>query len=607
MVYHYVHIHQWRGQINEKEIDMGFLKNVSVRIKLLILTVPLAIALIVACVVIGVEMNSVEEEVSNVYYDILYDVNSKLINGDRDLYQAVFAATQYYDIANGYSDAPEDLIPGYLETNLNDYEENCAQVLERVEGAMQAAQQNAELLNGIKAESGNTFASAEATFQKNFSEWRGYYDLKSGTGSWDAFINGFNASRDMISDMQDITEAWAVEEHDALQKEIATKITVLAVIFGILIVLLIFIALLIIRGIRAGVASATESLKELASGNLAVDLPDDAMLGKDEIGQMQLATSMLTRKLRDIMGRSNAMAREVSTAGSELASSSDQASQASGQVTIAVDEISQGAVSQAESVESAAGNTNDIGTDIEVIAGNVEQLDSYAESMKITCDEAMEALNKLLAQSHEVQESVRNIGETIDSTNESAKDIHSFVAAITSIASQTNLLSLNASIEAARAGEAGRGFAVVAEEIAALAEQSNQSAQEIGRIVDQLLQDASASVDVMARLNESFESQSVQMETTRDNMESMAQGVISVAESAEAIAAKIEGLTGAKDTLVGIVSDLSAISEENAASTEETNASMQELNATFSIINDSAGNLQELAKELQDIISYFRS
>ena len=586
---------------------MGFLKNISVRIKLLILTVPLAIALIVACVVIAVEMNSVEEEVTAVYYDILYDVNSKLINGDRDLYQAVLAATQYYDISNGFSDAPEDLIPGYLETNLNDYEENCAQVLERVDGAFQSAQKNAELLNGIKAEDGNTFTTAEAEFQKKFSEWRGVYDLKSNTGSWDAFVNDFNASRDMISDMQDITEAWAIKEHEALQKEITQKIVVLAIIFGVLIVVLIAIAILIIKGIRTGVASATENLNELASGNLSFDLPDDALLGSDEIGQMQLATSMLTRKLRDIMGRSNAMAREVSSAGNELACSSDQATQASGQVTIAVDEISQGAVSQAESVEHAAGNTNDIGNDIEIIAGNVEQLDSYAESMKINCDEAMDALNKLLAQSRDVQDSVRAIGQTIDSTNGSAKDIHSFVAAITAIASQTNLLSLNASIEAARAGEAGRGFAVVAEEIAALAEQSNQSAQEIGRIVDQLLQDASASVDVMARLNESFESQSVQMEATRDNMEAMAQGVVSVAESADAIASKIEGLTGAKDTLVGIVSDLSAISEENAASTEETNASMQELNATFSIINDSASNLQELAKELQDIISYFKS
>ncbi len=586
---------------------MGFLKNLSVRIKLLLITVPLAIALIVSSVVMAVELNSTEEEVAEVFYDILYTANNSLVSADRDFYQAIYAATQYYDLSNGYSDAPEASVPEYLKTNLEDYEKNCTQVLGNLEAAMEAAKKNDKLFNQLKSESGHTFATAEDEFVKDFNAWKGLYDLESGNGNWNAYIEEFRQARELIDEMQGITEEWAAEEHKDIQNEIRIKIIGLAVIFGVLIIVLICIAIMVIKGIRRGVQSATDSLNELAAGNLAVELPDESVLGRDEIGQMQKATGLLTQKLRDIMSRSNEMARDLSSAGSDLASSSDQASQASGQVTIAVDEISQGAVSQAESVEHAAGNTNDIGNDIEVIAGNVEQLDSYAESMKITCDEAMDALNKLLSQSREVQESVHNIGETINSTNESAKDIHSFVAAITSIASQTNLLSLNASIEAARAGEAGRGFAVVAEEIAALAEQSNQSAQEIGRIVDQLLQDASASVDVMARLNESFESQSVQMEATRDNMESMAQGVVSVAESAEAIAAKIEGLTGAKDTLVGIVSDLSAISEENAASTEETNASMQELNATFSIISDSAGNLQELAKELQDIISYFRS
>ena len=328
-------------------------------------------------------------------------------------------------------------------------------------------------------------------------------------------------------------------------------------------------------------------------------------LSKDEIGQMQSATNMLAVKLKEIMSRSNEMARSLTSAGEELASSSDQASQASGQVTLAVDEISQGAVSQATSVENAAGNTNDIGNDIEVIASNVEQLDTFAGEMKATCNEAMDALEKLVEQTRELRGSVKNIDDTIRSTNESANGIHEFVNAITSIASQTNLLSLNASIEAARAGEAGRGFAVVAGEIAQLAEQSNQSAQEIGHIVEKLLHDAAESVDVMAKLNESFESQTEQMRTTRSNMESMASGVENVAESAQAIAEKIEGLTGAKDTLVGIVSDLSAISEENAASTQETNASMQELNATFTVITQSANELQGLAKELEEIISYF--
>ena len=570
---------------------MNFLKNVSVRIKLLILVVPLSLALVVACVVMGVEMSGTAEEVTGIYYDTLFKAVETFISADRDFYQARVAQT-----AKNLSKTDAD-----YKANQEDFQENMQQAYDGVHAGVTIASAVPSLYNEVLPGSSSSIASLVSVFDEHYAN-----ALQQGTNGNDVnYAAEFDLAREALDEMTNITEQWAVEEHEVLQKSITTKIVILAVIFGILILLLIYIALVVIKEITQGVNSATSNLNQLAAGKLGIKLPDEKKLGKDEIGQMQKATSQLTLKLRDIMSRSNEMARDLSSAGSDLALSSDQASQASGQVTIAVDEISQGAVSQAESVEHAAGNTNDIGNNIEVIATNVEQLDGYAESMKVTCDEAMDALNKLLDQSRDVQESVRNIGQTIDSTNESANGIHGFVTAITSIASQTNLLSLNASIEAARAGEAGRGFAVVAEEIAALAEQSNQSAQEIGRIVDQLMYDASASVDVMAKLNESFENQSIQMEATRDNMESMARGVIAVAESAEAIASKIEGLTGAKDTLVGIVSDLSAISEENAASTEETNASMQELNATFSIINDSASNLQELAKELQELISYF--
>lgn len=584
---------------------MKFLKNLSVRTKLLLMSIPLVIALVISLIFMGVEVNDTEEEVSKVYYDILYTVNSTLLNADRDYYQAVYAATQYYDLSNGFADAPEEMIPEYMNTQMGDYKDNCAQVLERVQAAYDTAKLNSDLLSKIPSANGKTYEQTTQEFLADFEKWQGLYDLSANTGSWNEFTVEFGNVRDHLNDLQEITETWAEQEHAAIKKSIVKKITGLAVVFGIVSVLLILLAIAIIREIRKGVSSATADLNELASGNLNVELPDDSELGKDEVGQMRKAAKSLTLKLQDIMSRSNSMARNLSAEGDNLASSSDQASQASGQVSIAVDEISQGAVSQAESVEHAAGNTNDIGNDIEVIASNVEQLDTFAESMKVTCDEAMSSLNMLLEQSREVQESVQAIGQTINSTNESANGIHDFVNNITAIASQTNLLSLNASIEAARAGEAGRGFAVVAEEIAALAEQSNQSAQEIGRIVEKLMYDASTSVDVMNRLNDSFETQSTQMETTKENMESMAQGVVSVAESAGAIASKIEGLTSAKDTLVGIVSDLSAISEENAASTEETNASMQELNATFNLINQSAGNLQNLASELSEIISYF--
>ncbi len=344
----------------------------------------------------------------------------------------------------------------------------------------------------------------------------------------------------------------------------------------------------------------------LSQGELKLSIDEKLLKRNDEIGLLADGAKTLMDKLGSVIRDTMAMSRELKESGSELAGSASQASNASSQVSQAVEEISKGAVSQAESVENAAGNTQNIGRDIDEVADNVKQLNGYAAEMKTSCEVAMDALDKLIRQSEDVKASVRDIGDTINSTNESAKEISKFSQAITEIASQTNLLSLNASIEAARAGDAGKGFAVVATEIGQLAVQSSNSAEEIKKIVEQLVSDSEASVEVMQRLNASFDQQAQQLDDTQNNMKSMAENVENVSGSTNSIATHIDQLNVAKDKLVEIISDLSAISEENAASTEETNASMQELNATFSIITESANTLQKLAEEMAETISYFK-
>ena len=139
-----------------------------------------------------------------------------------------------------------------------------------------------------------------------------------------------------------------------------------------------------------------------------------------------------------------------------------------------------------------------------------------------------------------------------------------------------------------------------------MADQSRKSADEIKAIVETLLADAEASVDVMKRLNENFAQQGQMLDSTQQEVADMANNVDNVSGSAVQISERVQTLNTAKANLVEIIQDLSAISEENAASTQETNASMQELNATFSVINDSANQLQVLANELEETISYFR-
>lgn len=585
---------------------MKWLNNVGVRAKLLIVTVPLAIALIFSLVFMTIEIRSTQKEITTVYYDVLYTVNNNLVNADRDFYQSLKGAMQHYDFANGYTGAPADFVQTLLPGVLDDYNTNKQQVYDKVRAAAECAKQNDSLYNVVKSEDGITFSECMNSFEENMAAWEASFNVATNDGDWEAFHNTFDAARGTLDGMQQVTEKWAEEENALLTRSIQSKVLTIVILYLLLMAALTVLVVMVVRGIRVGITKVTRDLDELAKGDLTISYPDDSEIGRDEIGAITKSAKMLTAKLRDVMSQSHDMSEDLNKTSSEMADSANQATLASEQVTEAVTEISKGAVSQAESVEHAANETDEIGKDIENISGAVADMDRYAEEMKEACDKAMGALDKLIRQSEEVTVSVRDIGDTINSTNESAKSISEFTQAITDIATQTNLLSLNASIEAARAGDAGRGFAVVADEIRQLADQSSTSADKIKSIVEKLLADSASSVSVLEKLNESFGVQAQQLDSTRSNMETMSANVVNVKDTSSNISKQTGMLNDAKNVLLEIISDLSAISEENAASTEETNASMEELNATFTIISESANRLQGLAADLNKNISYFK-
>ena len=585
---------------------MKLIHNLKIRAKLLLIILPLAFSLVASLICTYNTVNKVEDQLTMVYKDSLYQINNYLLAADRDYYQSLVGATGYYDVMMGFAGLPADIVaqisPGYYD----DYSTNKDQVYDKSQKAMEIVQHIDALYTGTVVD-GKTFKDCFEQLQTDLAAWEATFDVKNLSGSWSDFNTTFTTARNNLDFMQEITDEWAAKETASVQAQVKATLTTLIIIFLFIIVVLFVLTVVVVESIIRPIKKVSGQLGEIADGNLLVELPADEDIGKDELGDMQRSTKNLADKLGDIIGKSKRAAQEVDNQSRELADSAVQATTTSGQVTEAVSEVSKGAVSQAESIEKAAMDTSDIGENISDITNSVTEMDRCAADMKTSCDKAMSALNTLIRQSESVTDSVKEIGDSITSTNNSSKEISQFTEAITDIASQTNLLSLNASIEAARAGEAGRGFAVVADEIRQRADQSADSAEKIKAVVERLLSDSQSSLSVLDKLNTSFSEQATQLDITRSDMESMSQSVESVKSTSDDINNRIKALDQAKNGLTEIIADLSAISEENAASTEETNASMQELNATFTIISDSAEKLQGLSDDLAKTISYFKN
>lgn len=391
----------------------------------------------------------------------------------------------------------------------------------------------------------------------------------------------------------------SADESDAFATINQLASTMVATGVIVMILLMVSSAIILNRMISC-IGVLTEIVEKTASLDLTPNAQQAALdKRKDEIGLMSRAVGHMHDELRGIV-------EAIKDQGDQLASSNNQFElqfkdivDGISNVNSAVEEIALGSTSQAQETTSASDHVLNIGNAIESNSAAVNVLEESIANMNTLAEESNGMLQELIEINNRTSIYLNQVLEQINTTNESSEKIKTAVALIQDIASQTNLLSLNASIEAARAGESGRGFAVVAEEIRKLAEDSAARAAEIDAVAMELMGNARESVDKMEELNREAELQLQKLDETKHSFEGLTGEMIQVSNASEDILKQTNIINSLKTDVSNVIEQLAAIAEENAASTQETSATMNVLTGTI----DHCKEETELLNELSELLS----
>lgn len=389
---------------------------------------------------------------------------------------------------------------------------------------------------------------------------------------------------------------------DAAINKIIWMIIISVILVMVLCVLAsVLVSISISRSLREGIGI----VQTVAKGELGVEISKKLLTRKDEVGDLSQSIYTLQKELKHILKQIAEGTEKLTEASEELGITARTTNRTMQQVEQAVGHITESSIKQAENTQNASDHVMRMGEQISETAEQTGVLNENADAMRKFGEQAAVTIQSLRKINDEVEQSIADITRQTNQTNESAQKIREATAIITSIADETNLLSLNASIEAARAGDAGKGFAVVASQIQKLAEQSNTSSGTIEEITRELISDSGIAVETMLRVKEIVDTQSRNMEETEHIVNEVMGGIRTSLGSINSIEKGAVRLETSRNEIVQTVGDLSRIAAENAENTQKTCEQTMQVADTFERIEGNAVKLKEIADELSQTIRHF--